>query len=225
MDESDLLESLIFAIKQDYDSGMKRNELLMKRAMMDEFQGTIVTGKPDPESLTCDEGVKENGCKAEGRDTGRTSSTILNKYGESGQHCLLPDFSGITLNFSTFNLMGLMVYLNHLSGLNLTLHLFLLGDFASSCSRAFSFSLVDLSIVESGWNFPSSAFYRTGFEDKYCLNLVYHEIFCLLCLWYFFLEFFKGISHFLFKGLYHLLKIILIDGFCFFCVGITEKNA
>ncbi|KAL6083558.1 hypothetical protein STEG23_000631, partial [Scotinomys teguina] len=35
----------------------------------------------------------------------RTSSTILNKYGESGQPCLVPDRSGITLSFSPFNLM------------------------------------------------------------------------------------------------------------------------
>ncbi|KAL6088740.1 hypothetical protein STEG23_024056, partial [Scotinomys teguina] len=30
--------------------------------------------------------------------------------------------------------------------------------------------------------------------------------------------FFKGIFHFLFKGLYHLLKVIFSDEFCFFCV-------
>ncbi|KAL6033161.1 hypothetical protein STEG23_007564 [Scotinomys teguina] len=35
----------------------------------------------------------------------KTSSTILNKYGESGQPCLVPDFSGIALSFSPFNLM------------------------------------------------------------------------------------------------------------------------
>ncbi|KAL6038546.1 hypothetical protein STEG23_023205, partial [Scotinomys teguina] len=35
----------------------------------------------------------------------RTSSTIKNKYGESGQPCLVPDFSGIALSFSPFNLM------------------------------------------------------------------------------------------------------------------------
>ncbi|KAL6058923.1 hypothetical protein STEG23_022111, partial [Scotinomys teguina] len=35
----------------------------------------------------------------------RTSSTILNEYGESGQPCLVPDFSGIALSFSPFNLM------------------------------------------------------------------------------------------------------------------------
>ncbi|KAL6072219.1 hypothetical protein STEG23_038044 [Scotinomys teguina] len=48
-----------------------------------------------------------------------------------------------------------------ISALNLiiSLHLFLLGDFASSISRAFSFDLVDLSI---GWNPPSSAFCRLG---------------------------------------------------------------
>ncbi|KAL6035631.1 hypothetical protein STEG23_036467 [Scotinomys teguina] len=35
----------------------------------------------------------------------RISSTILNRYGESGQPCLVPDFSGIALSFSPFNLM------------------------------------------------------------------------------------------------------------------------
>ncbi|KAL6042874.1 hypothetical protein STEG23_007559 [Scotinomys teguina] len=35
----------------------------------------------------------------------RTSSTILNKHGESGQPCLVPDFSGNALSFSPFNLM------------------------------------------------------------------------------------------------------------------------
>ena len=35
----------------------------------------------------------------------RTSSTILKKYGESGQPCLVPDFSEMALNFSPFNLM------------------------------------------------------------------------------------------------------------------------
>ncbi|KAL6083562.1 hypothetical protein STEG23_000635, partial [Scotinomys teguina] len=35
----------------------------------------------------------------------RTSSTILNKSGKSGQPCLVPDFSGIALSFSPFNLM------------------------------------------------------------------------------------------------------------------------
>ncbi|KAL6047700.1 hypothetical protein STEG23_008950 [Scotinomys teguina] len=43
----------------------------------------------------------------------RTSSTILNKYGESRQLCLVPDFSGIALSFSPFNLMvavGLRVH-------------------------------------------------------------------------------------------------------------------
>ncbi|KAL6060691.1 hypothetical protein STEG23_005272, partial [Scotinomys teguina] len=35
----------------------------------------------------------------------RTSSTILNKYGESRQPCLVPDFNGIALSFYPFNLM------------------------------------------------------------------------------------------------------------------------
>ncbi|KAL6092179.1 hypothetical protein STEG23_031071 [Scotinomys teguina] len=35
----------------------------------------------------------------------RSSSTILNKYGESGQPCLVPDFSGMALIFSLFKLM------------------------------------------------------------------------------------------------------------------------
>ncbi|KAL6038630.1 hypothetical protein STEG23_012957, partial [Scotinomys teguina] len=36
--------------------------------------------------------------------------------------------------------------------------------------------------------------------------------------------FFNGIFHFLFKGLYHLLKAIFSDGFCFFCVGILKAK-
>ena len=36
---------------------------------------------------------------------GRTSSTILNWSGESGQPCLVPDFSGIAKYFSPFSLM------------------------------------------------------------------------------------------------------------------------
>ena len=35
----------------------------------------------------------------------RISSTILNKYGERGQPCLVPDFSGITSSFSPFSLI------------------------------------------------------------------------------------------------------------------------
>ncbi|KAL6076065.1 hypothetical protein STEG23_025994, partial [Scotinomys teguina] len=42
-------------------------------------------------------------------------------------------------------------------------HLCLLGEFASSCSRAFSFDLVNLSM---GWNLPSSAFCKAGFVDS-----------------------------------------------------------
>jgi hypothetical protein len=34
-----------------------------------------------------------------------TSSTILNRWGESGQPCLVPDFSGIASSFSPFSLM------------------------------------------------------------------------------------------------------------------------
>ncbi|KAL6084466.1 hypothetical protein STEG23_037945 [Scotinomys teguina] len=52
-----------------------------------------------------------------------------------------------------------------ISALNLiiSLRLFLLRDFASSSSRAFSFNLVDLSI---GWNLSSSAFYKAGFVNS-----------------------------------------------------------
>ncbi|CAO2592693.1 hypothetical protein LEMLEM_LOCUS6899, partial [Lemmus lemmus] len=35
----------------------------------------------------------------------RTSKTILNRYGESGQPCLVPDFNGIAGSFSPFSLM------------------------------------------------------------------------------------------------------------------------
>jgi hypothetical protein len=34
-----------------------------------------------------------------------TSSTMLSGYGESGQPCLVPDFSGIASSFSPFSLM------------------------------------------------------------------------------------------------------------------------
>ncbi|KAL6094306.1 hypothetical protein STEG23_019544, partial [Scotinomys teguina] len=33
-----------------------------------------------------------------------------------------------------------------------------------------------------------------------------------------------GIFHFLFKGLYHLLKVIFSDEFCFFCVDVGRKK-
>ncbi|KAL6084947.1 hypothetical protein STEG23_026955 [Scotinomys teguina] len=61
------------------------------------------------------------------------------------------------------------IYVHEGDRLIISLHLFLLGDFASSSSRAFSFNLVDLSI---GWNLPSSAFCKAGFVDRYCSNLV-----------------------------------------------------
>jgi hypothetical protein len=35
----------------------------------------------------------------------RTSRTILNRYGESGQPCLVPDFSGIASSFSPLTLI------------------------------------------------------------------------------------------------------------------------
>ncbi|KAL6039211.1 hypothetical protein STEG23_005629, partial [Scotinomys teguina] len=41
---------------------------------------------------------------------GKTSSTILNKYGQSGQPFLVPDFSRIALSFSPFNLMWFDYY-------------------------------------------------------------------------------------------------------------------
>ncbi|ERE88174.1 acylphosphatase-2-like protein [Cricetulus griseus] len=37
--------------------------------------------------------------------TARPSNTILKRYGESGQPCLVPQFRGITLSFSPFSLM------------------------------------------------------------------------------------------------------------------------
>ncbi|ERE72611.1 methyltransferase-like protein 14 [Cricetulus griseus] len=39
------------------------------------------------------------------RDVARTSRTMLKRYGESGQPCLVLDFRGIVLSFSPFNLM------------------------------------------------------------------------------------------------------------------------
>ncbi|KAL6088245.1 hypothetical protein STEG23_035079 [Scotinomys teguina] len=55
----------------------------------------------------------------------RTSSTILNKYGESGQPCLVPDFSGIALSFSPFNLIFIYMvyYIDRLSYVAQSLHL------------------------------------------------------------------------------------------------------
>ena len=44
----------------------------------------------------------------------RTSRTMLKRYGESGESCLVLDFSGIALIFSPFSLMlavGLKTYL------------------------------------------------------------------------------------------------------------------
>ena len=38
-------------------------------------------------------------------DLNRTSSAILNRYGKRRQPCFVPDFSGIALSFSPFNLM------------------------------------------------------------------------------------------------------------------------
>ncbi|ERE73144.1 hypothetical protein H671_5g14457 [Cricetulus griseus] len=38
-------------------------------------------------------------------DLSRTSRTILKRYGESRQPCLVPDLRGIALSFSPFNLM------------------------------------------------------------------------------------------------------------------------
>ena len=35
----------------------------------------------------------------------RTSNTILNRYGENGQHYLVPDFSRIVLSFFTLSMM------------------------------------------------------------------------------------------------------------------------
>ncbi|ERE66317.1 hypothetical protein H671_8g19473 [Cricetulus griseus] len=39
------------------------------------------------------------------KTSARTSSTILKRYGERGQPCLVPDFRGIALSFSPFSLM------------------------------------------------------------------------------------------------------------------------
>ena len=44
----------------------------------------------------------------------RNSSTILNRYGESGQPSLVPDFCGIAASFSSFSLM-LAVGLLHIA--------------------------------------------------------------------------------------------------------------
>ncbi|KAL6035021.1 hypothetical protein STEG23_030458 [Scotinomys teguina] len=51
-----------------------------------------------PEKVNLDVGINL-------KSKARTSTTILNKYEESGKPCLVPDFSGIALSFSPFNLM------------------------------------------------------------------------------------------------------------------------
>ncbi|KAL6069430.1 hypothetical protein STEG23_009783, partial [Scotinomys teguina] len=53
--------------------------------------------------------------------------------------------------------------------LNISCPLFLLGEFASSHSRAFSFNLVDLSI---DWNLPSSTFFKAVLVDRLGLFMV-----------------------------------------------------
>ncbi|KAL6083862.1 hypothetical protein STEG23_031387 [Scotinomys teguina] len=65
----------------------------------------------------------------------RTLSTILNKYGESGQPCLVPDFSGIGLSFSPCNLM-------------LTVGLLLV--------KFSSIILLNIFSVPMSWNSPTS---------------------------------------------------------------------
>lgn len=54
----------------------------------------------------------------------KTSSTLLNRCGESGQPCLVPNISGIALSFSPFKLvlaMGLLnclYYVEFMKGVN-----------------------------------------------------------------------------------------------------------
>ncbi|KAL6084470.1 hypothetical protein STEG23_031147 [Scotinomys teguina] len=51
--------------------------------------------------------------------------------------------------------------------------LFLLGEFASSCSMTFRIDTSSSWIFPViSWNLPSSAFCKAGFVDRYCLNLV-----------------------------------------------------
>ncbi|ERE67101.1 hypothetical protein H671_8g18943 [Cricetulus griseus] len=54
-----------------------------------------------------EESVKSTGTGLTGscEPQARISSTILTKYGESGQSCFVPDFRGIALSFSPFSLM------------------------------------------------------------------------------------------------------------------------
>ena len=56
-----------------------------------------------------------------------TSRTLVNRYGESGQPCLVPDFSGVALSFSPFSLK-LTVACYILS--SLCLRMFLLSQFS-----------------------------------------------------------------------------------------------
>ncbi|KAL6030756.1 hypothetical protein STEG23_010256 [Scotinomys teguina] len=58
------------------------------------------------------------------KDITKTSRIILNKYGESGQPCLVPDFRGIALSFSPFNLMFVYMvnYIDRFSYVEPALH-------------------------------------------------------------------------------------------------------
>ncbi|KAL6080855.1 hypothetical protein STEG23_037101 [Scotinomys teguina] len=69
-------------------------------------------------------------------------------------HFMCDLFPLLKLACTDTHIFGFLVVANTLS-LIISWCLFLLGDFASSHSKAFSFNLFDLSI---GWNLPSSAF-------------------------------------------------------------------
>ncbi|KAL6091041.1 hypothetical protein STEG23_037056, partial [Scotinomys teguina] len=84
---------------------------------------------------------------------------LSNAFSASNEMIMCRYISIFISNFIDLDALSLPFALS----LIISWHLFLLGEFASSCSRAFSFDLVDLSI---GWNLPSSAFCKAGFVDR-----------------------------------------------------------
>ncbi|KAL6090171.1 hypothetical protein STEG23_008007, partial [Scotinomys teguina] len=139
----------------------------------------------------------------------KTSSTILNKYGESGQPCLVPDFSGIALSFSLFNLMVAV-------GL-LKIAFIMFRPRRREAGAVHQQQSLNLW-SEEPWDRREAVTCQRQ-EESRCRNYrpsmwsVSEKV-----PWGSEKKFFKGIFHFLFKGIYEFLYIILMDEFCFFCV-------